>query len=63
MGASVCFCCFKNQGDKCVAITGLITTLLAFGFLIWGVSDLEFKRSGVKAIYIITFIFVILILN
>ena len=62
MGISPLFCCFNNQQPKCLAGTGIAASLLAFAFLIWGVTDLEYKRTGVKAIYIIAFIFVILIL-
>ena len=61
MGISPLFCCFNNRQPKCLAGTGLIASFLAFGLLIWGVTDLEFKRTGVKAIYIIAFILVILI--
>ena len=62
MGISPLFCCFNNKQPKCLAGTGIAASLLAFAFLIWGVTDLEYKRTGVKAIYIIAFIFVILIL-
>ena len=62
MGVSPVFCCFNNQQPKFVTATGLAASILAFAFLVWGVSDLEFKRDGVKAIYIIAFILVILIL-
>ena len=61
MGASPVFCCLNNQQPKCVTATGLVVNILALAFLIWGVSDLEFKRDGVKAIYIIAFILIILI--
>ena len=62
MGISPLFCCFNNQKPKCLAGTGIVASFLAFVFLIWGVADLGFKRTGVEAIYIIAFIFVILIL-
>ena len=62
MGVSPVFCCFNNQQPKFVTATGLAASILAFAFLVWGVVDLEFKRDGVKAIYIIAFILVILIL-
>ena len=62
MGVSPMFCCFNKQEPKCVTATGLAASVLAFAFLTWGVADLEFKRDGVKAIYIIAYIFVILIL-
>ena len=62
MGISPLFCCFNNKQPKCLAGTGIVASFLAFVFLIWGVADLGFKRTGVEAIYIIAFIFVILIL-
>jgi heme/copper-type cytochrome/quinol oxidase subunit 2 len=62
MGVSPVFCCFNNQQPKCVTATGLVASILAFAFLTWGVADLEFKRDGVKAIYIIAYILVIVIL-
>ena len=62
MGVSPVFCCFNNQQPKYIITTGLVASILAFAFLIWGVSDLAFKRDGVKAIYIIAFLLVIFIL-
>lgn len=62
MGCGPFFCCFENQQPKCLASTGIASSILATAFLIWGVADLEFKRTGVKAIYIIAFIFVIIII-
>lgn len=47
-------------GRNCMAVTGLIVSVLAFGFLIWGVADLEFKRRGIVVIYIFSFVLVIL---
>ncbi len=43
-----------------MAFTGLGASFLSFAFLIWGLADLDFKRKGVQAIYIISFILVIL---
>ena len=60
MGMAPLFLCFKNQQPNCMAFTGLGASVLAFAFLIWGVADLEFKRGGVEAIYIIAFVLVIL---
>lgn len=62
MGMAPLFCCFNKQNPNCIALTGLIASVLAFVFLIWGLSDLEFKRNGVKAIYVISYIFIILIM-
>ena len=60
MGITSLFCCFQNQQPNCMVFTGLGASILSFAFLIWGVADLEYKRKGVQAIYIISFILVIL---
>ena len=60
MGVAPLFCCFNNQQPNCMAFTGLGASFLSFAFLIWGLADLDFKREGVQAIYIISFILVIL---
>ena len=62
MGMEALFCCFRGLGPKISAITGLGASVLSFAFLIWGLADLEFKRKGVHALYIITFVLVILAL-
>lgn len=62
MGASSLFCCFNKQRPNCIALTGIGASILSFAFLIWGICDLEFKRNGVEAIYIIAFVLVILCL-
>ena len=50
----------NSKKSNSLAIIGLGASVLAFAFLIWGIADLEFKRGGVKAIYIIAFVFIIL---
>ena len=60
MGVAPLFCCFQNQQPNYMVFTGLGASILSFAFLIWGVADLEYKRKGVQAIYIISFILVIL---
>jgi hypothetical protein len=62
MGVSPLLCCFSSQQPKCLAITGLIASVLAFAFFIWGIADLEFKRRGVMVIYIMTFTFFIFLI-
>ena len=62
MGVSPLFCCFSSQQPKCLAATGLIASVLAFAFLIWGIADLEFKRRGVFVIYIMAFTFFIFLI-
>ena len=54
------FCCFRNQQPNCAAFTGIGASVFSFAFLIWGLADLGFKERGVKAIYIIAFILIIL---
>lgn len=54
------FLCFQNQQPNCMILTGLGASILSFAFLIWGIADLEFKRDGVEAIYIIAFVLIIL---
>ena len=53
---------FPNGQKNCMTITGLISSIVAFGILIWGVHDVEFKRKGVMTIYMMSFTFVILIM-
>lgn len=60
MGMEPLFCCLKDQRPNILAFTGLGAGILAFAFMIWGVADLDFKRKGVEAIYIIAFVLVIL---
>ena len=62
MGMEALFCCFRGLGPKISAITGLGASVLSFAFLIWGLADLWFKRTGVHVLYIITFVLVILAL-
>ena len=62
MGVSPLFLCFNGQPPKCLTITGMGATFVAFAFLIWGVSDLGYKRRGVEVIYIMTFTFFIFII-
>ena len=65
MGCCCCSCCCNknNKTDiKCLSIYSLVHCIIGLGALIWGISDLEFKRKGVRAIYIIAFIFLILII-
>ena len=62
MGMEALFCCFRGLGPKISAITGFGASVLSFAFLIWGLADLWFKRKGVNALYIITFVLVILAL-
>jgi hypothetical protein len=58
MGCSEC--CSKNNNPKCLSIIGLVHSIVGLGFLIWGITDLEFKRNAIKTLYIITFILLIL---
>ena len=62
MGIQPLFCCFSNMSPIISAITGIGASVLSFAFLIWGIADLWFKKSGVEVIYIISFVLVILCL-
>ena len=62
MGMEALFCCFRNQLPFCPAGTGIGTSILSIAFLIWGLADVGFKRTGVKVIYIIAFVLIRLIL-
>ena len=55
-----CCCCF--QSEKQVAISGVVLNALAVIFLIWGVADMVWSRSGARALYIVAFVFLILTL-
>jgi hypothetical protein len=58
-----CVCCFGSCFPKSCAISGIIITAIAFGFLIWGVADMVWPyNSGARPTYIIAFVAVILIL-
>ena len=48
-----CCCCNKTKKTdiKCLSICSLVHCIIGLGALIWGISDLEFKRKGVRAIY------------
>ena len=41
-----------------LVLTGLVSSFIAFSFLVWGLADLWFDRDGALAIYIIAFIFI-----
>ena len=60
MGIQALFCCFRNLSSKITAITGVGASALSFAFLIWGLADIYFEKKGVHAIYIISFVLVIL---
>lgn len=59
MGNQSFFCCFNGKQPMMPCATGIGASVFCLAFLIWGLADVGFKRDGVKAIYIIAFIFVI----
>ena len=59
MGNQSFFCCFNGKQPMMPCATGIGASVFCLAFLIWGLADVGFKRGGVKAIYIIAFIFVI----
>ena len=58
MGCSPFYCCFKNYKPNCIALTALITNIIAVAFMIWALADLEWDwtRRGRKTLYIILFV-------
>ena len=66
MGASAFFCCFNNKSANCVSFTSIAANIISFGFFIWSLTDIMFSiKKGSKALYIITFVLlcIILLLN
>ena len=66
MGASAFFCCFNNRSANCVSFTSIAANIISFGFFIWSLTDIMFSiKKGSKALYIITFVLlcIILVLN
>ena len=51
MGIQPLFCCFSNMSPIISAITGIGASVLSFAFLIWGIADLWFKKSGRGYLY------------
>ena len=62
MGCTPLFCCFKNFRPSCIALTALITNIVAVCFMIWALADLAWKNNSRKALYIIAFILLCLTL-
>ena len=58
MGCSPLFCCFRNYRPNCIALTAIVTNIIAVAFMIWALVDLEWgwTRKGRKALYIIAFV-------
>ena len=62
MGSASFSCCFKNMRPNTITFTAIIANLVAVVFLIWGATDLYWKRKSNKALYLISFVFLCLIL-
>ena len=63
---SCCFCCFRNCNPYFVISSALVAALFSFGFLIWGLADLWFKKRVPEGFYITGFVItcvIILLLN
>lgn len=56
MGAQALFCCFKHRDPGCISYVAFAANIIAFGFMIWGLSDLNFIKKGVKVLYIFSFV-------
>ena len=62
MGVESCFCCFRNKNPVCLSSVGLAANIITFGFILWGILDLNFIKKGSEAIYIISFVLLCLCL-
>ena len=62
MGVSPLFCCLKNLSPQITTIINLVANVIGFVFLIWGAVDIQFFRKGIKAVFFIGFVLVILCL-
>ena len=58
MGCSPLFCCFKNQSPICIAIIGLIASIISMGMFIVIIVLLYFNNNAIKIFYIICFGFI-----
>ena len=56
MGVEACFCCFRNKNPVCLSTIGLAANIITFGFILWGILDLNFIKKGSEPIYIISFV-------
>ena len=50
----MCCCCSKNQSPVCLAVMGLISSILSLCFLIWSISKVYFEKKAFKTLYIVS---------
>ena len=62
MGVESCFCCFRNMNPVCISFIGVAANIITFGFMLWGILDLDFVKKGSEALYIISFVLLCLCL-
>ena len=62
MGCTSIFCCFKKFSPNIITFIAIITNIIVFAFIIWGLFDLQWKRNAAKVLYVISFIILIFIL-
>ena len=62
MGVESCFCCFRNMDPVCISFIGVAANIITFGFMLWGILDLDFVKKGSEALYIISFVLLCLCL-
>ena len=62
MGCTPLFCCFKDFNDILISIIALVANAISFIFFIWAIADLIWIRNGPKALFIISFVLIILCL-
>ena len=62
MGVEACFCCFRNMNPVCISFIGIAANIVTFGFLLWGILEIDFVKKGAEALYIISFVLLCLCL-
>lgn len=57
-----CYCCLMTLKPRCIEIMALICSLIAIGFLIWGIAGIPWNHinTGGKVTFFITCAFVVL---
>lgn len=60
MCCNCCCCCFDEE--KPIAISGIVINVIVIGFFIWGIAELVWGTKGAKALYNVSFVFLILTL-
>ena len=62
MGIQSLFCCFRNQPPNCLSFFATVINIISIGLMTWCFVELNFVKTGVKVLYIISFILLCLCL-